>query len=77
MDEVGDGLDHAELDVVVDAAHQPKIQDGQPPVRRADQIARVRVRLQVNNDQVESQVLSIHERVSVSLDGPTVARRAD
>jgi hypothetical protein len=46
VDEVRHGLDHAKLDVVVDAAHQPKVQDAQPAVRRADEVARVRVRLQ-------------------------------
>jgi len=49
VDEVRDGLDHAELDVVVDATHETEVQDGQPAVRRADQVARVRVGLQVRH----------------------------
>lgn len=45
VDEVRHGLDHAELNIVVNAAHQPKVQDAQPAVGRANQVARVRVRL--------------------------------
>jgi hypothetical protein len=45
VDEVRHGLDHAKLDVVVDAAHQPEVQDAQASVGRADQVAGVRVGL--------------------------------
>lgn len=43
VDQVRDGLDHAVLDVVIHSGHQAKVQDGQPAVGRADQVAGMRV----------------------------------
>eukprot|EP00955_Chlamydomonas_euryale_P033117 347180-Chlamydomonas_euryale.AAC.1 len=40
VDEVADCLNHPELDVIVNLAHEPKIKDGETAIRRADEVAR-------------------------------------
>ena len=43
VDEVGDGLDHAVLDLIIHRGHQAKVQNRQAAVGGADEVAGVRV----------------------------------
>lgn len=45
VNEVRDGLNHAVLDVVPNAGHEPEVEDGQPTIWCAHQVARVGVGL--------------------------------
>lgn len=49
-------LDHAKLDVVIDAAHQAEVKDGQPTIRGANQISWVRVSLQRSPTMVTKSI---------------------
>ena len=41
-----DGLDHAELDVVIDVGHQPKVEDGEAAVGGANEVPWVGIRVE-------------------------------
>lgn len=45
VNQVTNGLHHAELDVVINLSDQAKVQNGQAPIRGPDQVAWVRVSL--------------------------------
>jgi hypothetical protein len=58
VNQVADRLDHAKLDLVIHLRHQPKVQDGQAAVWRANQVAGVRVGTALQSRQRQAGKMS-------------------